>query len=174
LDAILVLGGAGYVGSHACKALARAGFLPVTIDSVRTGHAEAVKWGPLIEADFGDVEAVRAAVRNHGVSAAMHFAAMSLVAESVVEPALYAHGAVAFLLGQQGVGPAVDAGIALDLGVLCLFKYADFLAHIVSPALPSLGIPLPLAISFFSFQQIMFLVEAWRHPERDTDRRPRR
>ena len=61
------------------------------------------------------------------------------------------------------------AGIALDLGVLCLFKYADFLAHIVSPALPSLGIPLPLAISFFSFQQIMFLVEAWRHPERDTD-----
>ncbi len=89
MDAILVLGGAGYVGSHACKALARAGFLPVTIDSVRTGHADAVKWGPLVEADFGDVEAVRATVRSYGVTAAMHFAAMSLVAESVVEPALY-------------------------------------------------------------------------------------
>ena len=81
MDAILVLGGAGYVGSHACKALARAGFLPVTVDSLRTGHADAVKWGPLIEADFGDVEAVRAAIRTHGVTAAMHFAAMSLVAE---------------------------------------------------------------------------------------------
>ncbi|HXQ10563.1 MAG TPA: UDP-glucose 4-epimerase GalE [Caulobacteraceae bacterium] len=89
MDAILVLGGAGYVGSHACKALAQAGFLPVTIDTLRTGHADAVKWGPLIEADFGDVEAVRAAVRTHGVTAAMHFAAMSLVAESVAEPVLY-------------------------------------------------------------------------------------
>jgi len=89
VDAILVLGGAGYVGSHACKALAQAGFLPVTIDTLRTGHADAVKWGPLIEADFGDVEAVRAAVRTHGVTAAMHFAAMSLVAESVAEPVLY-------------------------------------------------------------------------------------
>jgi UDP-arabinose 4-epimerase len=89
LDAILVLGGAGYVGSHACKALARAGFLPVTIDTLRTGHADAVKWGPLIQADFGDVQAVRAAVRAHGVTAALHFAAMSLVAESVAEPALY-------------------------------------------------------------------------------------
>ncbi|HLK26856.1 MAG TPA: UDP-glucose 4-epimerase GalE [Caulobacteraceae bacterium] len=87
--AVLVLGGAGYVGSHACKALSAAGRLPVTLDTLRTGHADAVKWGPLVEADFGDVAAVRAAVRTHEVTAVMHFAAMSLVAESVVEPALY-------------------------------------------------------------------------------------
>jgi UDP-arabinose 4-epimerase len=94
-NAVLVLGGAGYVGSHACKALSQAGFLPVTLDVLRTGHADAVKWGPLVEADFGDVEAVRAAVRAHGVTAAMHFAAMSLVAESVAEPALYYENNVA-------------------------------------------------------------------------------
>jgi UDP-arabinose 4-epimerase len=89
LDAILVLGGAGYVGAHACKALSRAGYLPVSIDTLRTGHADAVKWGPLIQADFGDTDAVRAAVRHHRVVGAMHFAAMSLVAESVGQPALY-------------------------------------------------------------------------------------
>jgi UDP-arabinose 4-epimerase len=122
LDAILVLGGAGYVGSHACKALARAGFLPVTIDTLRTGHADAVKWGPLIEADFGDVEAVRAAVRTHGVTAAMHFAAMSLVAESVAEPVLYYEKNVAGTLrllealGAEGVSRIVFSSSASVYG----------------------------------------------------------
>jgi alginate O-acetyltransferase complex protein AlgI len=60
-------------------------------------------------------------------------------------------------------------GIAADLGLLALFKYADFLLLTVAPEQPPLNIPLPLAISFFTFQQIMFLVESWRHPERDTD-----
>jgi UDP-arabinose 4-epimerase len=89
MDAILVLGGAGYVGAHACKALAEAGYRPVTLDNLATGHADAVKWGPLIEGDFGDVETVRKAVREHKVVAAMHFAALSLVAESVAQPARY-------------------------------------------------------------------------------------
>jgi UDP-glucose-4-epimerase GalE len=89
MESILVAGGAGYVGSHACKALSRAGYLPVTIDDLRTGHADAVKWGPLVKADIRDAEAVRAAVREHGVTSAMHFAASSLVAESVVKPEIY-------------------------------------------------------------------------------------
>ena len=88
-ESILVAGGAGYVGSHACKALSQAGYQPVVLDSLRTGHADAVKWGPLIKADIRDKEAVRAAVREHGVTSAMHFAASSLVAESVVKPELY-------------------------------------------------------------------------------------
>jgi UDP-glucose-4-epimerase GalE len=89
VESILVAGGAGYVGSHACKALAKAGYQPVVLDSLRTGHADAVKWGPLIQADIRDKEAVRAAVREYGITSAMHFAASSLVAESVVKPELY-------------------------------------------------------------------------------------
>jgi alginate O-acetyltransferase complex protein AlgI len=61
------------------------------------------------------------------------------------------------------------AGIALDLLVLGLFKYADFFLHTISPSSEVLGLTLPLAISFFTFQQIMFLVDAWRSPGRDTD-----
>jgi UDP-arabinose 4-epimerase len=122
MDAILVLGGAGYVGSHACKALAGAGYLPVTLDKLATGHADAVKWGPLIEADFGDVEAVRAAVRAHGVSAAMHFGASSLVAESVAQPAKYYDNNVAGTLrliralGAEGVGRIVFSSSAAVYG----------------------------------------------------------
>ena len=89
MESILVAGGAGYVGSHACKALARAGYLPVTIDNLATGHADAVKWGPLIQADIGDSEAVLAALDQYQITAAMHFAASSLVAESVAKPELY-------------------------------------------------------------------------------------
>ncbi len=89
MESILVAGGAGYVGSHACKALAKAGYRPVTIDSLVTGHADAVKWGPLVQADIRDAEAVRRTVREHGVTAVMHFAASSLVAESMVRPELY-------------------------------------------------------------------------------------
>jgi alginate O-acetyltransferase complex protein AlgI len=64
---------------------------------------------------------------------------------------------------------SLTGGIVVDLSLLAWFKYADFLLHIVAPDQPALDIPLPLAISFFTFQQIMFLVEAWRHPDRDTD-----
>jgi UDP-glucose-4-epimerase GalE len=89
VERILVAGGAGYVGSHACKALAQAGYEPVTLDNLVTGHADAVKWGPLIQGDIGDAETVRKTVREHAITAAMHFAASSLVAESVLRPELY-------------------------------------------------------------------------------------
>jgi UDP-glucose-4-epimerase GalE len=123
VDSILVAGGAGYVGSHACKALAKAGFLPVTIDNLATGHADAVKWGPLIEASIGDASAVLAAVDHYGVKAAMHFAASSLVAESVVEPAAYyANNVVASLtlieaLASRGVGQIVFSSSAAVYGL---------------------------------------------------------
>ena len=54
MTAVLVTGGAGYIGAHVCKSLAREGYLPVTLDNLSIGHASAVKWGPLIEADIRD------------------------------------------------------------------------------------------------------------------------
>jgi UDP-arabinose 4-epimerase len=89
LQSILVTGGAGYVGSHACKALAAAGYRPVVYDSLSRGHRSAVKWGPLIEADLHDRDRLVQAMRAHRVEAVMHFAAFAYVGESVDCPELY-------------------------------------------------------------------------------------
>ncbi len=86
---VLVTGGAGYIGSHACKALAEAGHEPVAFDNLRTGHRWAVKWGPLVEGDICDTDAVRSAIEDHGVDAVMHFAALAYVGESVEKPNMY-------------------------------------------------------------------------------------
>jgi UDP-arabinose 4-epimerase len=87
--AVLVTGGAGYVGSHVCKALSRAGILPVTLDNLNTGHDWAVKWGPLERGDVRDTAFVEAAIARHKVTAVLHFAALSLVGESAQRPADY-------------------------------------------------------------------------------------
>lgn len=86
---VLVTGGAGYIGSHACKALARAGFEPVAFDNLATGWAEAVKFGPLVRGDLMDRAAIDAALAEWRPVAVMHFAALSLVAESVEDPGRY-------------------------------------------------------------------------------------
>jgi UDP-arabinose 4-epimerase len=86
---VLVTGGAGYIGSHACKALARAGYVPVTYDNLSRGHRHAVRWGPLVEGDVADRAAVVAAIKKHGVTSVMHFAAFAYVGESGTDPALY-------------------------------------------------------------------------------------
>jgi UDP-glucose-4-epimerase GalE len=86
---VFVVGGAGYVGSHCCKALAAAGYLPVSFDSLATGHRDLVRWGPLVEGDVRDAAALREALAAHRPVAVMHFAALALVAESVAKPALY-------------------------------------------------------------------------------------
>jgi|HubBroStandDraft_1064217.scaffolds.fasta_scaffold174640_2 UDP-arabinose 4-epimerase len=88
-QSVLVTGGAGYIGSHACKALARAGYVPVTYDNLSRGHRHAVRWGPLVEGDVGDQAAVVAALQLHAVSSVMHFAAFAYVGESGTDPALY-------------------------------------------------------------------------------------
>jgi len=86
---VLVTGGAGYVGSHACKVLARAGYLPVVLDDFSRGRRAAVRWGPVVESDIADRATVAAALAEHRVSAVMHFAAYAYVGESVADPALY-------------------------------------------------------------------------------------
>lgn len=92
---ILVTGGAGYIGSHACKALAAEGFTPVALDSLVIGHADAVRWGPFVHADILDTEAVIEALKGHQVAAVMHFAAFAYVGESVTDPAKYYRNNVA-------------------------------------------------------------------------------
>lgn len=87
--AILVTGGGGYIGSHACKALARAGFLPVTYDNFSTGWRDAVKFGPLVEGELADRAALAAAFARYRPRAVMHFAAFSQVGESMSDPATY-------------------------------------------------------------------------------------
>ena len=86
---VLVTGGAGYIGSHACKALARAGYEPVVFDNLSTGWAEAVKWGPLVQGDLMDRASIDAALAEHRPVAVMHFAALSLVGVSMQDPGLY-------------------------------------------------------------------------------------
>lgn len=89
LDHVLVTGGAGFVGSHACKALRNAGFIPVTFDNLSTGWEQAVRFGPLVKGDLMDRAAVDAAFAQYRPVAVMHFAALSLVGESMKDPAHY-------------------------------------------------------------------------------------
>jgi UDP-arabinose 4-epimerase len=88
-DVVLVTGGAGYIGSHACKALAAAGFTPVAYDNLARGFEWAVKWGPLERGDILDRARLDAAIARHRPVAVMHFAALAYVGESVADPALY-------------------------------------------------------------------------------------
>lgn len=87
--AILVTGGAGFIGSHTCKALARAGFLPVAFDNLSTGHRDAVRYGPFVPGDVRDAAAVERAIRLHDAEAVIHFAASAYVGESMTNPGLY-------------------------------------------------------------------------------------
>ena len=86
---VLVTGGAGYVGSHCCKALARAGFLPVTYDNLVRGNRSAVKWGPFIEGDLADLKLLTHVIRSHSIRAVLHFAAYAYVGESMQAPGKY-------------------------------------------------------------------------------------
>lgn len=88
-DRVLVTGGAGYIGSHACKALAAAGYVPVTFDSFVTGWREAVKFGPLEEGDLRDRARVEEVLERYTPVAVMHFAALSNVGEASRDPGLY-------------------------------------------------------------------------------------
>ncbi len=83
---ILIAGGAGYIGSHAAKALRLAGREPVVFDDLTSGHAHAVKWGPLVKGDVRDANALRAAIREHKPDAVMHFAARIEVGEGEKNP----------------------------------------------------------------------------------------
>jgi UDP-glucose 4-epimerase len=107
-DAVLVVGGAGYIGSQTCKALRAAGLVPVTFDNLSTGHRDFVKWGPLVEGDIRDHGALAGAMRHHGVAAVLHFAACAYVGESVTNPEKYydnnVTGSLSLLKAMRAVG----------------------------------------------------------------------
>jgi UDP-glucose-4-epimerase GalE len=86
---VIVTGGAGYVGSHVCKALSRSGFRPIVYDNLSNGHKWAVKWGPLVEGDMHDTTLLTEVIKSSRPAAVMHFAAHIEVGESVKDPLRY-------------------------------------------------------------------------------------
>ena len=106
---MLVTGGAGYIGSHACKALAKAGFLPIAYDSLAFGHEWAAQWGPLEIGDIADRKRLDAVIARHQPIAIMHFAAFAYVSESVTNPGKYYRNNVAGTLTL--LDAILDAGI---------------------------------------------------------------
>ncbi|MBO3758867.1 UDP-glucose 4-epimerase GalE [Ciceribacter sp. L1K22] len=105
---VLVVGGAGYIGSHTCLHLSRKGFLPIVYDNLTNGHSEFVKWGPLEQGDIRDRARLDEVLAKHKPVAIMHFAALIEVGESVKEPvAFYENnviGSLTLLSAAQAAG----------------------------------------------------------------------
>lgn len=92
---ILVVGGAGYIGSHMVKVLAESGHDVLVLDNLSTGFRSSVKYGELVVGDLADVNLLEALFKEHKFDGVMHFAANSLVGESVVSPSKYYRNNVA-------------------------------------------------------------------------------
>lgn len=86
---ILITGGAGYIGSHVVKLLGTAGYTPITIDNLTKGSKEAILFGKLIVGNSGDYDLVTALLREHSISTVMHFAAATIVPDSLTNPLFY-------------------------------------------------------------------------------------
>jgi UDP-arabinose 4-epimerase len=93
--AVLVTGGAGYIGSHTCKVLAKAGLIPVVFDNLVRGHLSAVRWGPFEQGDIADRQRLDSVIAKYRPVGAIHFAAYALVGESTRDPGTYYRNNVA-------------------------------------------------------------------------------
>jgi UDP-arabinose 4-epimerase len=111
---VLVTGGAGYIGSHACKALVRAGFVPVTYDNLEIGRRSAVRWGPLEEGDILDLDRLDAVMAAHRPLGLLHFAALSLVGDSMRAPGPY------YRTNVLGTLCAIEACLRHGVGIFVL------------------------------------------------------
>jgi len=127
---VAVVGGAGYIGSHAAKALARAGHEPVVIDNLSAGHREAVRWGPLHEVDIRDRASLSAAFATIRPEAVMHFAALAYVGDSMRAPLAY-----------------YDTNVAGTLSLLEAMQAADCRLIVFSSSCATYGIPDHLPIT---------------------------
>jgi UDP-arabinose 4-epimerase len=105
-----VAGGAGYIGSHTCKALARAGHQPIVYDNLHTGHAWAVKWGPFVQGDLNDAALLGETLKTHKVEAVINFAALAYVGESNTEPTRYYRANVGGMITLLEAMRAYDVG----------------------------------------------------------------
>jgi UDP-arabinose 4-epimerase len=125
LSRVLVTGGAGYIGSHACKALHRVGFEPVAYDNLDLGHEHAVRWGPLERGDILDGARLREVMARVEPVAVLHFAALAYVRESLEAPARY------YRTNITGTQQVLDA--MRDAGVECVV-YSSSCAVYGAPA----------------------------------------
>lgn len=120
---ILVTGGAGYIGSHACKALAASGFEPITYDNLSRGNRWSVQWGPFEEGDIAHTGRLMEVLRHHRPAAVMHFAAFAYVGESVDHPLMYYRNNIAGSLSlltalvETGVIPLVFSSTCATYGI---------------------------------------------------------
>jgi UDP-arabinose 4-epimerase len=112
MGTVLVTGGAGFIGSHTCKALAAHGFLPVAFDDLSKGHAEFVRWGPLEQGDILDPAQLDAAFARHRPGAVIHFAALAYVGESVAAPLAY------YRVNVEGLVNVVEAMLRHGTGTM--------------------------------------------------------
>ena len=106
---VLIVGGAGYIGSQTAKAVAAAGLEPIVFDNLVYGHEWAVKWGPLVRGDLADRALLVDVMKRHSVDAVIHFAAYAYVGESVTNPRKY--------FGNNVVGTLNLLDAMLDAGV---------------------------------------------------------
>ena len=106
---VLVAGGAGYVGSHCCEALAEAGFEVVVLDNLVNGHKQFVKWGPFVEADIRDKAALWKAFEEHKPEAVLHFAALIEVKNSQTDTHDYYENNVSGAINLINAADAFDA-----------------------------------------------------------------
>jgi UDP-glucose-4-epimerase GalE len=123
-ERILVTGGAGYIGSHICKALALAGHIPVVYDNLSSGRREFVRWGDFVHGDIRDYAALCAAMRRNGITGVIHCAALAYVGESVTRPDIY-----------------YDTNVSGTLGVLRAMQACDVLKIVVSGSCAVYGQP---------------------------------
>jgi UDP-glucose 4-epimerase len=137
---VLVTGGAGYVGSHAAKALSRCGYEPIVLDNFRTGHRSAVKWGPLVEGDLADGSLIREVIAGFNVRAVMHFAANAYVGESVRRPRKYFRNNVANTLN------VLEAMMDTASAVLSFLQAAPLTAFRTEPRFPRTTPRIPPAL----------------------------
>ena len=120
--AVLVTGGAGYIGAHTAKALHEQGFVPVVYDDLSSGFREAVRWGPFVQGDIRDRAALGEAMESHGVKAVIHFAGLIEVGRSTIKPDLFwdvnVAGTTSLLtvMRERGVGRLVFSSSAAVYG----------------------------------------------------------
>lgn len=106
---VLIVGGAGYIGSHTAKRVAHAGLTPIVFDNLEYGHKSAVKWGPFVEGDLADTPLIQRVLREYEVTSVIHFAAYAYVGESVTNPRKYFRNNVVCTLNL--LDAMVDAGV---------------------------------------------------------------
>lgn len=137
---VFVTGGAGYVGSHCCKAFAHAGWNVVVYDNLSRGWRDFVKWGPLIEGDILDYEKLSTAIAETKPDVVVHFAAVAYVGESVTDPGHYYQVNTAGTLNvlramqQNGVDAIVFSSTCATYGVPTEIPITE--AHPQSPINP--------------------------------------